>query len=86
MNDKRLLYILGLQAVIIVLLGVLVVIQYETLQHIPRPVTLATIRETKDQTERIKLIQSLPMVRVHDVAGTVDVEVQNTPLAVQSYQ
>jgi len=92
-NDRKFVVIIGLQTVIIVLLGAMVVLQYLTLQHVPRPVTWTMLQEAKDPAEIERLILALPTVRVYDLHGTVDVEVQNTvdvdvqntPLAVENY-
>jgi len=56
------------------------------------PPTIGAVRNAKTNDARTELLQSIPLVRVQggtidaDITGTVDVEVQNTPLEVQVYR
>jgi len=74
MSESRFRYI------VVGLLGALVVLQLLMLYRLPTPVTLNSyIAASQDQ--KADLIKQVPLVRVQ--GGSVDVEVQNTPLEVE---
>jgi hypothetical protein len=74
MSESRFRYI------VVGLLGALVVLQLLMLYRLPTPVTLNSyIAAPQDQ--KADLIKQVPLVRVQ--GGSVDVEVQNTPLEVE---
>ena len=76
--------------VIVILLAAILVTQILILLRIPTsPPTIGEVRNAKTNDARTELLQSIPLVRVQggsidaDVTGTVDVDVQNTPLEVE---
>ncbi len=78
---------------IVGLLAAILAIQVLILLRMPdSPPSTKALREAKPGKERAELLQSIPLVRVEggtidaDITGTVDVEVQNTPLEVEIYR
>lgn len=74
MSESRFRYI------VVGLLGVLVLLQLLMLYRLPTPVTLNSLISAP-QDQKADLIKQVPLVRVQ--GGSVDVEVQNTPLEVE---
>ncbi len=79
--------------IVIALLAAILSTQVLILLRMPAsPPTIGAVRNAKTDDARTELLQSIPLVRVQggtidaDITGTVDVEVQNTPLEVQVYR
>lgn len=84
---------------IVALLAAILVTQVLILVRMPAPFpTFGALRKIESSDERVKLIESLPLVRVHggtlsadvtgsvEIDGSVDVKIQNTPLGVEIYR
>lgn len=77
MSESRFRYI------VVGLLGALVVLQLLVLYRLPIPITINSLIAAP-QDQKADLIKQVPLVRVQ--GGSVDVEVQNTPIEVEINQ